>query len=73
MRNETSAPTGLTRKLAHPRDIRIYKDNEDEIRKLYSRLNKSTGIEMVQIMRDCIDAGLPLIRSRLDSESSRNN
>jgi hypothetical protein len=52
-------------KLSTSKDIRLYDEDAEEIRKLHEDVYRDTNLSQVDIVRDCVHAGLPLIVQRL--------
>jgi len=64
MRRTMMTEINPARKLAHPRPVRLYQDNDIELRELATKLNQDYSILIVQLIRDCVDAGIPIVRRR---------
>jgi len=54
----------MPRRLAHPRPIRLYQDNDTELKELATKVDADYAQAIVQLIRDCVDAGLPIIKRR---------
>ena len=53
------------RQLANARPVRFYRDNEMALQRWVAKLGETTGITIVGLLRDCVDAGLPIVETRL--------
>lgn len=51
-------------KLAHQRPIRLYKVDDEALRALHLSLEKEYDKDIVQLIRDCVHLGLPLLESQ---------
>lgn len=54
-----------TRKLSDPRSFRLYSDDDAAIQKLQEDTDADLHLDITDIIRDCIRAGLPIVEKKL--------
>lgn len=61
----TTNPAYLPAKLSNTRCLRLYKDDDEEIALLCGTIKKlDRNMDIVTMIRDCVQAGLPVVRKR---------
>ena len=51
-------------KLANPRPIRLYLEDDEAIRKMHKELDKEYDIDIAQFIRLCVRVGRPIIEAQ---------
>lgn len=65
MTPEQQAPSSLPPKLSNTRCLRLFKTDDDELKALCDTLkSKGWDVDIVQTIRDCVHAGLPIVKER---------
>lgn len=55
-------------KLAHPRPVRLYNEDDLKLRKLHQELKKEYGTEVVELLRMAVHLGLPLLEKQIQTD-----
>jgi hypothetical protein len=54
----------IPKELSASKPIRLFKTDDDEIESLYHEVKHISGLNMQDIIRQCVHAGLPIIKER---------
>jgi len=71
--SDTAPPPSPVEQLANSRTLRLFRADEKAITDLHREFHPSTEVQIVDIIRMCVRAGLPLVKKAMSQQHKEDN